>query len=382
MRVCQCARTVSDFGNLLALTPLRGRHVGLYKGCIKEGHTASPMRKKNTQVRGKCLTVVLLTSLLTCIALAQRTGTPLKSAGKEASPLLAAPAAGSPAAATSTDEVVLKVGATQVTQSQIESLVTVQPSGKQKLNAEGRRHMAEMYVRVLLLSQQAENDHLETSPELRSRLEMLRNRMLAQAEYDKMRGQIQVDPDEVTKYYIGHASEFDTIQVREFLVRKRQPEAEDSDSQGLSATDAKAKAESVRKAFASGDSVEKVAEDFAPDVVLIDPKPRTLRRNEMIPALEKATFDVSDGGVTEAVDTPEAVLVVYVLKRGHIEQKEAATEIEKKLRQSKLETQIEDLKKKAGVWMDEDYFKNEPAVTPVPSASPTASDARPTPSAN
>ena len=331
------------------------------------------MKNKGKQFGAKCLRATLLASLLAFAARAQQSGTPAKPGGNGSSPLPSG-AAGNPTAVASSDEVVLKVGDTRVTRSELESAVPVRPSGGgQKLSAEGRRQLAEMYVKVILLSQQAVSDHLDTSPELRVRLEMQRDRMLAQAEYDKMRGQIQVSPGEVAQYYTDHSLEFDVVQVREFLIRKRH--AEEAESPGLNAEDAKAKAESIRKALASGDSPEKVAEDFAgPGVVLIDPKPRTFRRNEMVPALEKAAFEAKDGAVPEAVDTPDAVLVVDVLRRGHLEPKEAATEIEKKIRQLKEDAQIDDLKKKAGVWMDDDYFKNDAVATPALTAQPPASD--------
>ena len=73
------------------------------------------------------------------------------------------------------------------------------------------------------------------------------------------------------------------------------------------------------------------------------------------------------------VDTPQAFIVVKVLGHEHPELKEVATEIETKLRQQKLDAEIDELRKKAGVWMDEDSFKAKPTATPGSAAQPPAS---------
>ncbi|HEY6308737.1 MAG TPA: peptidylprolyl isomerase [Candidatus Angelobacter sp.] len=241
------------------------------------------------------------------------------------------------------------------------------------MSAEARRHIGELYVRMVLLSQQALNEHLDLTPALRSQLELQRAKLLAQAEYEKMRSEVKVSQEEIGQYYTAHQQEFDTIQVRQFVVRKEPAGAEGAEP-GLTAENPKTQAESIRKALAAGADAEKVAADFAAtNVMLIDPKPRTLRRSEMIPALEKATFELRDGEVSEPVDTPQAFLVVLVLKHHHLEQKEATTEIEKKLQRQKLDAEFDDLRRKAGVWMDEDYFSGHPAATPGSAAQPPAS---------
>ena len=323
------------------------------------------MKNKNQQTQRPRLAVSLLACLVSLVAGAQQTGTP----GREA--------AGNPSPPALSPGVVLKVGDTQITKSDIESLVPMRPSGAgHGLSADARGRMAEQIVRMIVLSAQAENDHLDQSPDLRFKLEIQRIRTLAQAELDKVRSQIQVTPDETRQYYADHPLEFDTVQVREFLVRKR-PSGGDASSSGLSAEEAEAAAESIRKQLASGDSADKIAEGFSgPDVLLIDRHPRTLRRDEMIPALQKAVFEAKDKdeAVPEAVDTPDAVIVVAVLSRQHNDEKKAAPGIETKLRQLKLDAQIEEMKKKAGVWMDDSYFRDNAAGGPGSTAQQPASD--------
>jgi len=146
--------------------------------------------------------------------------------------------------------------------------------------------------------------------------------------------------------------------------------------QGFPAEEAKANAEAIRKALLDGTDIDKVADDFATPtsaITLLDRKPRTLRRAEMQPALAKATFDVKDAGVSELVETSQAFMVVKVFGHQYPELKEVATEIETKLRQQKLDAEIDELRKKAGVWMDEDYFKTEPLAKRASGAQPRAS---------
>jgi hypothetical protein len=190
-----------------------------------------------------------------------------------------------------------------------------------------------------------------------------------------MASEVKVTQEEVSQYFTSHQSEFETVQVRQFLIRKR-PQGSQDPVQGLPAEEAKTKAEEIRRALLSGNDIEKVAEDFATPgnpITLIDRKPRTLRRAEMQPTLAKATFDVKDGGASDLVETPQAFMVVKVFGHRHPELKEVAMEIETKLRKQRLDAEIEELRKKAGVWMDEDYFKTEPLAKRASGAQPRAS---------
>jgi hypothetical protein len=267
-------------------------------------------------------------------------------------------------ATTSSDPVVLKIGATQVRASEIDALFH-ELLGSRSLapNPQGKQHVAELYIRMALLSQLALDEHLEDSPALKSRLELERKRLLAEAEYSKLQSQAQASAKEVASYYSEHQPDFDTVEIREFLVRKQTKDTEGNVT-GLTPETARTKAEAVRQALESGKSPEQVAQDLADDnnnVILIDPKSRTLRRSEMVPALRDATFATNPGHVTSPIDTPGAILVALVLSRGHLSQEQAAHGIEKVLLQQRIDARLEQLKKAAGVSMDEGYFKDESA---------------------
>ncbi len=327
------------------------------------------------KVWATCTATMLFVGLVVSSTGAQQSGTPAKPAEGAGSPPASTGTAATPGGAELSQKVVLKVGETTVTESEIDALLSkVGTKAKAIVAAQGRRPVGEQYERMLLLSRRALDEHLDSSPALHSRLELQRTETLAEAEYEKMSGEVKVSQEEVGQYFAAHPSEFDTVQVREFVIRER-PKGSENAKLGLTAEDATAKAESIRKALLAGTDVEKVAEDFVdpPNVLMVDRKPRTARRGEMMPDLGKAVFKQEDGGVSELVDTSQSIFVVKVLKHDHPELKDVATEIENKLRQQKLDAEMDQLKEKAGVWMDEEYFKGKPVATPGSAGQPPAS---------
>lgn len=262
-------------------------------------------------------------------------------------------------AADSAQKVVLKVGSAQITESEIDAVVShLGVKAKAIVSVQGLRPVAEDYTKMLLLSQRASDERLDLIPDIRFQLQLQRVETLAQAEYDKMAGELQISQEEISQYFTAHRSEFESVQVQEFLIRKK-PQGNEDPTQGLSPEEARSTAESIRRALLSGTAVEEVAKtyDASISVMLVDQRPRTLRRADMNPVLEKATFDVPVGGVSELVDTPQALIVVKVLAHQRPELKEVTAEIKNKVQQQKLDAEIDTMKKKAGVWLDQDYFK-------------------------
>jgi hypothetical protein len=323
---------------------------------------------ENRKVWGICLAMIVFAGG----ASGQQSATPPKTIEAKSPP---AASANTPAA-DSAQKVVLKVGSTQITEPEIDAIVShLGVKAKAIVSVQGLRPVAEDYTKMLLLSQRASDERLDLTPDIRFQLQLQRVETLAQAEYDKMAGELQISQAEISQYFTAHRSEFETVQAQEFLIRKR-PRGSEDPKQGLPPEEARSTAESIRKALLSGTAVEEVAKTFdtSISVMLVDQRPRTLRRAEMKPALEKATFAVPDGGVSEIVDTAQALIVVKVLAHQQPELKEVTAEIRNKLQQQKLDAEIDAMKKKAGVWMDQEYFK--PLVTSSSASGPTSSPAR------
>jgi peptidyl-prolyl cis-trans isomerase C len=277
------------------------------------------------------------------------------------------------------DKVVIKVGDQQVTVADFDFLLhSLNAQDQKTIATQGRQPLVDQYVLTLMLEQQAVRDRLDVTPEFRRQEALERAQRLAQAEYAKIAQDVQVTPQEISQYYQAHPDDFEQLAVRQIGIRKK---AEGATAPGLSAEEAKTRAEAIRKALAAGTDPQKVAKDFAvPNVVFVDPQERNIQRGKLSPELEQAWFKLKDGEVSEPLDTPQSLGFVQVVRHVHMELKDASPQVESVLRQQKLQARIAELKKATAVWSDQDYFKAPPAQKPAagPAAPPASSPQPPT----
>jgi hypothetical protein len=140
-----------------------------------------------------------------------------------------------------------------------------------------------------------------------------------------------------------------------------------SSGPGVAPEEAKARAEAIRKELIAGTDIKKITEEFkAPDVI-IEPQPRKVRRGGMRQDMEKVAFALKDGEVSEPVDVLQALVFFQVTGHSHLELKDVTPEIEKALRQQKVDAAIAEVKKNTPLWMDDQYF----AAPPKPQGGPT-----------
>ncbi|MGE5326326.1 MAG: peptidyl-prolyl cis-trans isomerase [Deltaproteobacteria bacterium] len=270
------------------------------------------------------------------------------------------PAAATPSSAATQDDpkkVVMKVGTLSFTAADMDFLVSsLSPQLQRAVAVQGKKPLGEQYAMIAALSQQAEKDSLEKSADVQQELAFQRLQALAQAEYRKISDDIKVTPEEIKQYYDGHGDEFEQAQVREIVIRKKADDAK-ADAPGLSAAEAHARADEIRKAFSAGTDPKQVTEKFAlENAVQIDAEPRVVKRGDLIPALDEAAFKLKDGSLSDPFENAQALAFLQVVGHTRQDLKDATETIADNLHNQKLEAFVEELKKKANVWMDDQYF--------------------------
>ncbi len=350
------------------------------------------------------------------------------------------------------EKVVLKIGNQEFTKAQMDAIIeTLPPQTQQALASQGKKQFGDYYELSILLSRRAEALHLEQTPEFARRLAFQKQQLEAQAAMNEL---TKVTPEDIEQYYKAHADEFQEIEVRQIVVRKKSPEqkpnpgpetpqpiptvrlgwvgssdavvrsyleknpkvsglsvqdvqatfkysGDDADlpgilaglvsagvkvsnfdetkppklspvtSQGLTADEAMARADEIRKALLAGADPKKLSEEYKtpPGEVIIEPEPRKVRHGGMRSDMEKAAFALKDGEVSEPLDINQALVFFQVIGHNALDLKAATPEIERKLRQQKNEGAIEEIKKSTVIWMDDQYFAAPPRP-PGPAGPP------------
>ncbi len=268
-------------------------------------------------------------------------------------------AANSASGAKDPGKVVLKVGNVQVTEADVNALMdSLSPQQQQQIARDGRHAVGEQYAAMLVLSQAAQSQHLDSSPEFKKSMQQSRDRLLAQLEYQNLVSKAEVTPSEVNQFYTAHQPEFQQAKVHEVAIIKKTATSD----HGLTAAVAQAKAEAIRKALASGEDISKVAQDFnSPNAVIVRTDAQTIPNSPTLPDFAKAAFQLKPGALSEINDRPNALIFFQVVGRSQLSLKDATSEIENAIRQQKVADAMTNLKKQTPVWMDPAYFGQAPS---------------------
>jgi len=278
--------------------------------------------------------------------------------------------------AASSDRVVLKVGGMKVTEEEFESRIDgIEPHGgdpdKEGAADKDRRRLGDDYASVLMLSQQALAKGLDSSPEVSRKLAVARMQVLSDAEFASLMHQAEPSSEEINQYYSGHLSDYDEVQIRRLFIWKVRDKSHDQsadkskDEPVLSSQAARERAEQIRRETASGTSEKTLAANLVKSGEgMLDPEPLIFARGQLSPAMQKVAFTLKEGEWSEVEDTPSRLLVIQVVKRDRQTLGQVSPHIEKDLQGQKMQVLLDDLKSKAGIWMDEQFFGTPAAPAP------------------
>ena len=258
--------------------------------------------------------------------------------------------------------VVLKVGNLQITQAAFEEYISALEAQQGPADL-SRKQLGDNYSSMLMLSQLATANHLDTTPEVQEQLAIDRMQILSNAEFAKLKEKTKPTPEEIKAYYDSHPDDFATVEIRRLFVMSGDP----ANGGKLSPEQAKTVAAEVRKIYSSGGDqaqIKKVitSTPHSSDEIVLDAQPLGFERGELPAKMQKSVFALKPGGWTEFDNGQNTYIFVQVVQRGRRDLKDVSARIEKKLQEEKLRAELNELKTKTGIWMDESYFTSRPEV--------------------
>ena len=278
------------------------------------------------------------------------------------------PVPGTPAAGleiTDPNKVIITIGNEKVTAAQYDEMINALPAQYQK-QARGaqKRQIAEQMMQVKVLSMEAEKRGIEKQAVVKQQLLFNRENILAGALYTEMMKSIKVEDAAVQEYYNGHKQEFESAKASHILIRFKgsavplRPGAKE-----LTEDEALAKAQDIKKQLAGGADFATLAKAESDDTGsgVKGGDLGMFKHGQMVGAFENAAFALTVGQVSEPVKTQFGYHIIKVEEKQSKPFEEAKAEISEKLRPELAKKEIDDMRKKAGIVYDENFFGPVPA---------------------
>jgi hypothetical protein len=285
-------------------------------------------------------------------------------ASGNASPTTTSPAKADP------NKVILKVGTQQITEAAFEQYVADLEATQGPADL-SRKALADNYSSMLMLSQQAVANSLDQSPEVVRQLAIDRMQILSNAEFASLKKAATPTPEQIKAYFEAHGEDYDVVKIRRvFIMANANPQ----NGGGLTREQAKAMAGQVKQAIASNKDVIALlqAAPHSRTDVVADPDPLSFARGELPEPMDKSAFGLKEGQWTQLADGPDEYVFIQLVKSSRKSLNDVSSQIEKKLQAEKLREELQAVKEKSGIWMDEEYFASKapvPGSTTQPEAS-------------
>jgi parvulin-like peptidyl-prolyl isomerase len=271
------------------------------------------------------------------------------------------------------DPVVLSVGDTKFTASQVGKFIEAMPQQFRPFySGAGKSKLAELLVSTELLVREAKKRHLETQPDVRLQVKIATDSILSNAAKIDLRKEMKVTDAELQKYLEDHKTQFEEARARRIVIRSKTSVPWDqskSPDQLLDDKDAMAKATSLREQLGKGADFEELAAKHSDDSLSsgrggdLGFNRRGSQTHLIVPPLEEKIFSMEPGTMTDVVQTPLGYEIVKLEEKRLPKISDIRPELEQLVLNQKTEDLLKEFKSRETIFVDETFFKNEQTAT-------------------
>jgi peptidyl-prolyl cis-trans isomerase C len=284
---------------------------------------------------------------------------------------------GSLAASDEKKDVLAQVGSHKLTIEKFEKQIESLPPQLQMAlirNPMLKEQFLDRWINITLIAQEAKEKKLDEDPEIQTKIENIINAILAQEFLQReMEDKINISDDEIETYYKENKDRFtdpESVKARHILVKV----SEGADEKSW--TEAKSKAENIKKELESGKDFAELAKKYSDD-----PGSKNkggdlgfFPKGRMVPEFESVAFSLKPNELSDPVKTNFGYHIIQMQEKKAASTKtlsEAQSEIRQTLQEEKQrllqDALIEKLKSKYPVQVNKDLLnknKTQESITP------------------
>ena len=186
--------------------------------------------------------------------------------------------------------------------------------------------------------------------------------------FESLQETIKVDDAAVGAYYTAHQNEYESLKARHILIRmKGAPMPGREGKPELTEEEALVKAKEIKAKLAAGGDFAEVAKAESDDSGsgAQGGDLGEFRRGMMVPPFETAAFAQKVGEVGEPVKSPFGYHIIKVEEHKSKPVAEVRSDIEKALRPELAKKEVDGLRGKSTVTVDDAFFGPAPATPPA-----------------
>lgn len=265
----------------------------------------------------------------------------------------------------SATQVVITVDDHKLTVADVDQFVeSLPPQYRSYYSGPGRKYLPIYLVRMQVLLGEAQKEKLQDQPEVKQAIEIARDSILSNAAQQQLEKKIDVTDQEVEDLYKKEEPQLEEARIRRIILH--------TDASSLSLPNGSAhppmpfkaawkKLEDLRKQILAGADFAKLAKENSDD-----PQAATsggdmgyINRQQVVPPVANVAFSLKPGQVSDVIQTPYGLELIQLEDRREKPLAEMRPQLEKEIRQEKVNQEIQHLIEQHTVVIDKKYFAPE-----------------------
>lgn len=272
-------------------------------------------------------------------------------------------------AARTSEKTVITINGEKISESMFTAAAEGLPAQMQQAitTAEGKKALGDEIVRMKLLEQEARRLNLDDKPEVANQMELMDMNILAASALQQIADK-KPSEQELRAYYEKNKTKYELISARQIVLAYRGGQLPaPQGTTPMTEAEAMAKAESIIERIRGGESFASVAKKTSHEPG-VDQSGGLIRfaRGSAPVELERALANLQPNGITPPIKTPLAIHIVQLLGRESSSFEQIKPMIERQMAQERVDAALADLRKKAKVEFNTEFFPTNP---PAPAAA-------------